>query len=237
MKTEFKNNSLSDLMISLYNEFANFPGKEITGLSISINGFHDNGDVIEDLQFRDRINRGLQNLNLQSISTVANTIFPINLWNPDQPMDLLFSRYEKVLRHVHCCSKNRLGIYFERMINFKDGLNQLKRLITFYRSGNHRRSAFQVAIWDPCRDLANTRMRGFPCLQHVVFSCVEHKLSMIGFYASQYLFARAYGNFLGLCNLGKFMSHELGIPLCGMKCYIGVEQLDVSKNILSKILK
>ena len=79
-------------------------------------------------------------------------------------------------------------------------------------------------------------MRGFPCMQHLVFSCVQDKLIVIAFYATQYIFERAYGNFLGLCNLGKFLSHELQVPLHEVKCYIGVEQLSISKYRLKEIL-
>ena len=34
---------------------------------------------------------------------------------------------------------------------------------------------------------------------------------MTGFYATQYVVERAYGNYLGLCRLGEFMAHEMGL--------------------------
>ena len=35
---------------------------------------------------------------------------------------------------------------------------------------------------------------------------------------TQYMFERAYGNYLGLCNLGRFMAHEMGLKLDSMTC-------------------
>ena len=126
------------------------------------------------------------------------------------------------------------------MIDFKNSLNQLNEVIKIYKNGYKRRSAHQVSIWDPCRDLRNEPYSRFPCLQHVVFQCVKEKLIVVGFYATQYIFERAYGNYLGLCNLGKFMAHELDIPLAQVKCYIGVELFDskhLSKTDFKEIVR
>lgn len=224
-------------MLELFNIYLRISGSEITGLSISIKGFDKHGNVNQNYKLQAKIDSALESNNMQSINTVANTIFPINLWNPEYSRNTLYERYNNVLKHIKRCPLNRYGIYFERMINFKNGVNQLEKTIAFYKSGNLRRSAYQIAIWDPLRDLTNTRMRGFPCMQHLVFLCVRNRLVVIGFFATQYLFERAYGNFLGLCNLGKFMSHELGIPLCEVKCYVGVELLNIPKTNLSKILR
>lgn len=237
MQTEFRDQNLSNLVKDIFSEFDKISGKEISGLSATITGFDDNSNVIEDLGIREKIDRALKSKNMQPINTVANTIFPINLWNPVLGREILFKRYKNILPQLKKCPNNRLGIYFNRMIDFNDaGFNQLERIIEFYETGNHRRSACQVAIWDPLRDMHNTKMRGFPCLQHLVFSCVHDRLIVIAFYAPQYLFERAYGNFLGLCNLGKFMSHELQIPLHEVKCYIGVEQLSINKSSIKEIL-
>jgi len=47
-----------------------------------------------------------------------------------------------------------------------------------------------------------------------------------GFYASQYLFKRAYGNYLGLCRLGRFMAFQMGLKLVRLTCYAGFAHLD-----------
>jgi hypothetical protein len=39
-----------------------------------------------------------------------------------------------------------------------------------------------------------------------------------GFYIMQYAFDRAYGNYLGLCRLGRFMAKQLDVPLSRVVC-------------------
>ena len=237
MRTEFINNNLSNLVINIFREYGRISGSEIPGLSVTINGFDSNNNVNENKRIRKKLDLALKEKGMQPISTVANTIFPINLWNSELDRSVLYERYKRILPQLKKCPQNRNGIYFNRLINYDDnGFNQLNKIIEFYKSGNHRRSAFQASIWDPMRDMMNQRMRGFPCMQHLVFPCVQNRITVIAFYATQYIFERAYGNFLGLCNLGKFMSHELQLPLHEVKCFIGSEQLSINKTQLTEIL-
>ncbi len=43
----------------------------------------------------------------------------------------------------------------------------------------------------------------------------------------QYLFERAYGNYLGLKRLGDFMAHEMSLTLERVVCIAAVGKLDV----------
>ena len=120
---------------------------------------------------------------------------------------------------------NRNGVYFQRLIafghelNMQDGVNQLEHVIQTWSGGNHRRSALQAAVFDPRKDHTNQRQRGFPCLQQVAFARIgDNGLAVTGFYATQYMFERAYGNYLGLCRLGHFMAHEMGLRLSQVVC-------------------
>ncbi len=170
---------------------------------------------------------------LQSVHTVANTIFPSSLWNPDAPNDaeLLFQRFDATWPRVKKCSQNRRGSYFRRITAFrakeKDAkpINQLIHIVDTYRGGNHRRSALQAAVFDPTLDHTNSRLLGFPCLHQVSFAPIgESGLSITGYYATQYVFDRAYGNYLGLCRLGHFMAKQLGLKLTRMMCIASVAQ-------------
>jgi len=130
---------------------------------------------------------------------------------------------------------NRYGLYFERLVAFgPQKINQLDHIIQTYRGGNHRRSALQASIFDPSVDHTNQRQRGFPCMQHVIFAPYgDHELAITGFYATQHLFERAYGNYLGLCNLGRFVAHELDLHLTQMTCVAGVAKIgNVNKGDL-----
>ena len=46
------------------------------------------------------------------------------------------------------------------------------------------------------------------------------------FYATQQVFNKAYGNYLGLAQLGAFMAHEMKIPLARVNIMAGIEKLD-----------
>jgi hypothetical protein len=83
-------------------------------------------------------------------------------------------------------------------------------------------------VFDASHDLTRQRQRGFPCMQQVAFAPDgdQGTLSVSAFYASQYLFKRAYGNYLGLCRLGRFVAHEMGLRLERVTCYVGFAHLD-----------
>ena len=162
--------------------------------------------------------------------TVANTIFPEQLWTRSADRQVLYGRYLRLFARIRRRRVNSRGIYFQRMIAYGRGPeegNQLEHMIKTYLDGNHRSSALQMTIFDAGRDHINTPRLGFPCLQHVSFSLLgRDKLAVSGFYASQYLCSRAYGNYLGLCRLGLFVAHELKLELAQMTCFTGRAMID-----------
>ncbi len=192
--------------------------------------------IIEDEDVRSRLSAALSQRKLSSIETVANTIFPNSLWNPDEHRQELFDRYKAIWPKIKKCRANCYGVYFQRLIAFPDfgddGINQLEHIISTYGRGNHRHSAHQAAIYAPAIDATNQRQRGFPCLQQIAFS-IDHDrdmLTVIAFYPTQHIFEKAYGNYLGLCRLGVFMAHELGMEFGGMQCFASHPKLGAGKK-------
>jgi hypothetical protein len=54
---------------------------------------------------------------------------------------------------------------------------------------------------------------------------------MNAFYATQQLYDKAYGNWLGLCQLRHFMAHQMGLTFARLNCFTGIEKLErISKN-------
>ena len=186
---------------------------EIAPLSVVIRGFPD-GEPMEVAPIRELLDDALgADEKALSCHEVANTIFPNSLWNPRADRQQLYERYRRIMPRVLRDRRNRYGVYFQRLIAFghdaayEGGVNQLEHIIQTWHGGNHRRSALQAAIFDPRKDHTNQRMRGFPCLQQVAFAPqAPEGLAVTGFYATQYIFERAYGNYLGLCRLGRFMA-------------------------------
>ena len=168
----------------------------------------------------------LQSLGKHTTNTVANTVFPQSLWNWKRERSLLYDRY---IRHVlpTVRTENLHGTYFQRMIHFGGSeapVNQLEQVITTWlEHGNHRHSALQLSIFDPHLDHKHNRRLGFPCLHQVCFTPLGQNgsagLAVTGFYATQHLISKAYGNYLGLIRLGHFMAHALGLRFTRMTCF------------------
>lgn len=207
-------------------------GKELRPLVVCITGFDDNNDPYESMALRNELDRELRvsTKNKLSINTVANTIFPMSLWEKHKDREKLFKDYRKILPKLRKCRHNKNGIYFERMIAYprmnldrqdedsgKIPINQLDQIITHWKNcrsngrGPKKRNV-QMILVDPHKDLGQLPFSIFPCLHQVSFdyNYQTRTICVVGYYPSQYLLERAYGNYLGLARLGKFMAHELG---------------------------
>ena len=184
------------------------------------------GLPVEEPQIRRALDRALVERDEDDCQAVANTIFPASLWNPGQSRSELYQRYQQLLPRLRRnYPENRNGLYFQRMIVYDDErpVNQLEHVITTYRGDNHRRSALQLALFDPHADHTHQRQRGFPCLQSVTFTPHGHgELGIMGYYPLQTLFAKAYGNYLGLAQLGRFAAHELDLRFTRLTCVAAV---------------
>ena len=217
---------------------------EIAPLTVVIRGF-DSGEPMEVAPIRQLLDDALgADTKALSCHEVANTIFPISLWNPRADRQQLYERYRRVMPRVLQHRRNRYGVYFQRLIAFghdaarEGGVNQLEHIIQTWHGGNHRRSALQAAIFDPSKDHTNQRMRGFPCLQQVAFAPQgSDGLAVTGFYATQYIFERAYGNYLGLCRLGRFMAQEMGKELTQVTCVASPAKRDKTKGFLQELAR
>ena len=198
-------------------------GNEITPLVLSLSAFE------EDENIKEILDSDLYNNNLDSIDIVSETIFPKSLH--EVYGDALFDVYLlKVLPRIKKIdSRNSGGTYFERLISYgNDGKNQLKIIIDALNDPNSkRRSKLQASFFNPLTDHKTGVFQGFPCLQHVTFYKSETGgLILNSFYAMQYLYQRAYGNWLGLINLGKFVAEETNLEFERFNCFVGVEKLD-----------
>jgi len=211
---------------------------------ITIDGI-DSVSVLESDDVRKQLGVELEKRKLASCSTVASTIFPTSMWNASSQTDasILFSRYEKAWPKISRCRANRNGVYFRRLTSFSPAgfegypVNQLKFIADTYASGNHRKSALQAAILDPTRDHTNNHQKGFPCLQQIAFTPLHNgRLSVTGYYATQYHFEKAYGNYLGLYWLGRFMAKQLGLQLSQVVCVASMLRLgNTNKAQLRKL--
>ena len=212
---------------------------EMAPLTVAITGADTEQVLSEQDAIRGELDRVLAARRKQTVETVANTIFPDSLWNPGRPRQEFFDRYMTIYPRLRRKWRaNSRGTYFERMIanGRKDAPNQLEFGLSAFGAGM-RRSVLQVGVFDPRKDHSAAIRSGFPCLQHLSFvPDKEGNLSVNAFYASQFMVERGYGNYLGICRLGRFVAHELGVPLTRVTCHIGVAMLDVTKRSITGVL-
>lgn len=230
-----ENVNLSEAWIAALRKITENGGSEICPLVVSLTDFSESNKV------RRILDANLLNSAMQSIATVSETIFPNSLYEYVQyDREELYKRYKRNLPRIKKIdSSNAKGTYFERLIAFDNGqepVNQLDIIILSLRSQNvKRRSKLQASIFDPRKDHTQGMFQRFPCLQHVTFYKSKNGgLVLNSFYAMQYLYRRAYGNWLGLINLGKFVAKESGLEFERFNCFIGVEHLDYLKKYEAK---
>jgi hypothetical protein len=190
----------------------------------------------------------------QPVETVAFTIFPERIWKLCAEDRTEF--YREAMLNLRTFTsweptKNRGGMYFGRLFGFgvdhKTGRplgyeattaldangNQIEHVIrqltkAVRRGKNVARMQLQAATFDPFRDLTTSGQPAFPCLQHIAFNTdVKNRaLELNAFYATQQLYVKAYGNWLGLCRLGAFVAAESGFRLTRFTCFAGVQKMD-----------
>lgn len=209
------------------------PGTEIAPLVFSLHGFDENNQPVEDSAFRGAVDKLLAAKEVTSVENVAFTIFPQRYWViAGRDRKKMFDLYKNSFRRLQAMNKklNRRGLYFERMMMFDgapcDG-NQLEWGLSQYESrSNVRRSMLQACVFDPARDHVADAQLGFPCLQNVSYEPTTAGLVVNAFYATQQLFDKSYGNYLGLSHLGGFLAQEMKMPLARLNVFVGVAKLE-----------
>lgn len=235
----------------------------LTDLTVSFNVYSENelNFANEIPKIRSELDALLVKNNCYTVATVANTIFPASLVNWSNISSAnLYKRYSNVWSRLLNDRLNRKGTYFQRMIAFGweeedkskqspllEGRrkNQLQHVIDAYNSGVKRRSAFIVSIFNPHVDHSFQPRQGFPCLQNIHFMPDGNDLIVTGVYTTQLCVEKAYGNYLGLLNLGKFMASEMGLTLRQVRCKtsrinltntLTKDDLEHLKSIISKFV-
>jgi hypothetical protein len=207
-------------------------------LTVSFTGFHESGLPHEVANIRSAVDMELKNRGKVSVETNAAMIFPLgNLQlletrlNRAASVGELSAYYrERVFPRLLATNRrfNRKGTYFLRMISFGSnpgelehpGENQIQKLLEIWQNNPRiAQSVLQLAIRDPGHDLSHNPRPFFPCLQQVSFA-YDHKdgISVTGYYPTQYIFDRAYGNYLGLSHLGRYIAREMKKQLVRVNC-------------------
>jgi hypothetical protein len=193
----------------------------------------------------------------QSVELVAATIFPDRTWKLCGGDRHEFYREAMRNLRTYAKwepKKNRCGMYFGRLFGFgidhrtgkslgyksgkamrEAGGNQVEHLIRQLKKSvktgrSVARMQLQAATFDPMRDMTTSGQPSFPCMQHIAFNTniKSRSLELTAFYATQQLYVKAYGNWLGLCRLGAFIAEESGLTLTRFTCFANVQKMDKS---------
>ena len=207
-------------------------GTEVAPLILSLTGFGQSGTVAEDPAVRQALDRLLKRKGRLVVDDVAFTIFPQRLWEMSRGDRIrLFTLYRATFPRWQAMNRkaNGRGLYFERMVMYGRGPcdgNQLEWILSQSSRKGVRRSMLQATTFDPGRDHVASAQLGFPCLQQVSFEPTTAGLVTNAFYATQQIFDKAYGNYLGLAQLGAFMAHEMGMPFARLNVMVGIAKLE-----------
>lgn len=220
-----------------------------TPMILSLGGFVD-ATPKEDAAIRNAVDEALSRCDKHSIAVSGMTIFPYDLWQHrgcprwEDFHPLCVKRFFPRLKAYN--ARNRLGTYFERMMNFTGQrgkeprtIDQLGFIINLLKSSKRwpRQSALQLSCFDPAKDHTGQAVRGFPCLQQIGLSHDgSNRIALHAFYPAQYIFDRGYGNYLGLCHLGSYIARQTGLQFARLNCYIGEPRLgEVTKRDLAEL--
>jgi thymidylate synthase len=169
---------------------------------------------------------------LQQVKTVASTLFPA-AWARRYPEPSVLSSHYRTLypRIQRATRKNRDGTYFGRITAYPRADNeapfdQLTNTVTKLRQtrgGRSLSSQYEISIWRP-GDLPQGM--GFPCLAHLSLHREDGRLHLTAYYRNQYLIERAYGNYLGLAGLQRYIATATKLALGELVVIAGHAEID-----------
>lgn len=174
----------------------------------------------------------------QSVHTVANTIFPISLYNPGRTDSAarFFANAQMADRARHG-RYSGWGTYIGRLIDYQlpggTRVNQLENMLRVLRGDRNWADLYEAPLTYPTETSADPdsaivdvdapvvgpgdrRRRGGPCLAHISITALDGRLHLAAQYRRHSYVARAYGNFLGLARLLNFLAIESQHQVGGM---------------------
>ena len=149
---------------------------------------------------------------ISTLSEVATTIFPYKFMSRNYSRIQLYEKYISVhekSKKINKRTKHTWGTYFDRIIRFGDGeSNQLEKVINALTTWNRNPKA-NLVIHTSSIDLDTPKIMGSPCLQYIQLLCPnKNTISMLAIYRNHDFFSKAFGNFIGLGQLLKFVCNE-----------------------------
>lgn len=208
-----------------------------------------NDPVAEDEVTRHEVDKLLANLGLQTVETVANTIMPTGLAAVCQTHEQLVEKYRASYPVIRRFKKNSWGTYFGRLIAYPLGsdkhpapFDQLGPVIKALRGERVIGANYETALVtaedaaepsenvDPAilihHPTRGRHGRGGPCLSNVAFQREGNQVHAVAHYRSHYLLERAYGNYLGLGHLVRYVAQQADLEVGRLTVVAGYAQIE-----------
>lgn len=190
-----------------------------------------------DTAIMNHVNRFLRAHNVNTLSGVANTIFPLSTLRNHGPEDFYDVYRERMLPRMKKMTRD-WGRYFDRLTAWKkikggkiERINPLAELISFMReqiaSDRTYRNVYEMTIYDPARDAGKVSNR--QCLSFLSFKLADdNRLLLTVMYRNHAYVARGLGNFIGLGRLQGFVAEQVGATLGSLTCISTHAEIDHS---------
>lgn len=165
--------------------------------------------------------------NLLTPKQVQHTIFPQQFYESLRvhSRDDLYNYYNRFYRRTRKQPHSGWGTYFKRMIDYEtaDGhVDQLGRIIDHINTWprNHQAAHFML-IPQPYKE--GNRHTGTPCLNYIAIQVEkgindQRIISLLGVYRNHDFLHRAFGNYLGLCDLLSYICCETNSSVGYLTC-------------------
>lgn len=172
----------------------------------------------------------------KSVETVANTIFPADLYAAHGAPAFFDVFRDRVLDKVRR-NKRWSGYYFERMIALPvangNPPNQLWGIVERMRNPDQRAlNKYEVSLFDPIRDVDNSPYGG-QCLSFLSFKIIpgrERTLTLTAMYRNHFYVEKLLGNLIGLGRLMTFVGREADLRVGSLTVVSTHAEVDLPKG-------
>jgi thymidylate synthase len=150
----------------------------------------------------------------QPIDEVRNTIFPVDTAEDTGGPAELAADYVEHYDFIRLLGSEH-GTYFGRVVahprsggvvgpQLEHTIEKLEKA----RKGKRWRAIYEVNIYSEEHD--RNIKRGFPCMSHLAFQLDGERVDCLATYRSHDMIKKAYGNYLGLAELQRYVADQSG---------------------------
>lgn len=151
----------------------------------------------------------------------------------DKPVNQLTRLIEQLRRDEDAVRSRPAAIYEATISTAASVPQQDRQPLDDDEADEDLASAISVPIYAPTPD---TIPQGFPCLSHLSWQRHHGHLHLLAQYRHQYLIERAYGNYLALGLLQRYVATAAGLQVGQLSVDAGLATMEIPPSTLKKHL-